>query len=166
MGQGNATISQQVAGKHGRPPLAPNGPTDSWETHWCVLEAGRYPAGRERPLSDSPWESGGACPNRVVPLPSQDQPMVFVRLLACVGPCLDTSGRCFRCRVKRYRPSESAVPPLGSPKGRSRGPRHRSRANIGRARIPCALPGIEQSPSSRMRGLVRARLRLWFDDKA
>jgi hypothetical protein len=28
------------------------------------------------------------------------------------------------------------------------------------------IAGIEQSPSSRMRGLVRGTLRLWFDDRA
>jgi hypothetical protein len=34
------------------PPLAPNGPTDSKETHWCVLEAGRrLPSGDAKALS-------------------------------------------------------------------------------------------------------------------
>jgi hypothetical protein len=51
------------------------------------------------------------------------------------------------CCVRRYRPLESVAPPLGSPKGRSQAPRHRSRASIGRVRIPCALPRTGRSPS-------------------
>jgi hypothetical protein len=46
----------------------------------------------------------------------------------------------------RYRQSESAVSPLRSPKGRSQGPRHRSRANIGRSCYSLRASRCRKSP--------------------
>jgi hypothetical protein len=55
--------------------------------------AATYKRGGKGPLSDSPWESGGGSPDNVGPLRAktgQDGSMVFVRLLARVGPPAST----------------------------------------------------------------------------